>query len=82
VTEFLKRPLLTVAEVASVLRTSERNVRDIIDRGEIEAIRVGVQWRIPRRELERLTGLTIDELLSDGQDKRETFTLSTNGARR
>lgn len=47
--------LLTVSEVAKVLRMTSQAVRDMIKRGELDAARVGRQYRIPRSEVERIT---------------------------
>jgi excisionase family DNA binding protein len=47
--------LLTTAETAARLRVSTRTCWRMIARGELPAIRVGGQWRIPVGELnERL----------------------------
>jgi excisionase family DNA binding protein len=42
---------LTPAEAASLLRIHRSNVYRLIEAGEIPAIRVGNQWRIPREKL-------------------------------
>jgi excisionase family DNA binding protein len=44
-------PLLTVREVSSSLRVSEKTVRRMIARGELRAYRVGGQLRIARDSL-------------------------------
>lgn len=49
--------LMTVTEVAQVLRMSSQAIRDMIKRGEINAVRVGRQYRIPRSEVERITAI-------------------------
>ena len=58
--------LLTVKEVAEILRVSQPTVLRMIDDGELPAIRVRNQWRIRRSDL--------DDYLqrggSSGQDKR------------
>lgn len=46
--------LLTVTEVAKVLRVTSQAVRDMIRRGDIQAVRLGRQYRIPRSELDRI----------------------------
>lgn len=54
--------VLTVAQVAHVLQVSETTTREIIQRGEIRAIRVGKQLRVRRRALYAyLDGLEGDE---------------------
>jgi len=44
--------LLTVKEVAEILRVSQPTVLRVIDDGELRAIRVRNQWRIRRSDLE------------------------------
>jgi excisionase family DNA binding protein len=50
-----RTPYLTVNEAAAVLRVHPHVVYRLVQSGEIVAIKVGRQWRIPRAELE--TGL-------------------------
>jgi excisionase family DNA binding protein len=45
-------PLLTVAEVADVLRVSNMTVYRLIKGGEIPALRVGKNYRIRQHDLE------------------------------
>jgi excisionase family DNA binding protein len=45
-------PLLTVAEVADVLRVSNMTVYRLIKAGDISALRVGKNYRIRQQELE------------------------------
>jgi excisionase family DNA binding protein len=44
--------LLTVKEVAEILRVSQPTVLRMIDDGELRAIRVRNQWRIRRSDLD------------------------------
>jgi excisionase family DNA binding protein len=44
---------LKVEEVATLLRVHVRTVRDWIQRGEIQAYKIGNHWRIRRDDLER-----------------------------
>lgn len=44
---------LKVEEVAASLKVQERTVRDWILRGEIEAYKIGKEWRIRRDHLEQ-----------------------------
>ena len=44
--------LLTVKEVAEILRVSQPTVLRMIDDGELRAIRVRNQWRIRRTDLD------------------------------
>jgi excisionase family DNA binding protein len=45
--EFLK-----VEEVASLLKVKEKTVREWIGRGELEAYKIGKEWRIRRDHLD------------------------------
>lgn len=44
---------LKVEEVAALLKVQERTVRDWILRGELEAYKIGKEWRIRRDHLEQ-----------------------------
>ncbi len=46
--------LLTVREAANYLRVSARTVYRLIAAGEIHALLVGKQWRVPAAELRAL----------------------------
>jgi excisionase family DNA binding protein len=48
--------MLKTGEVARLLGVSRQHVADLCDRGQIEHIRVGTHRRIPRSEVDRLTG--------------------------
>ena len=48
----LAGPLLTVAEVAGVLRVSNMTVYRLIKAGELPALRVGKNYRIREHDLE------------------------------
>ncbi|MEE9279554.1 MAG: helix-turn-helix domain-containing protein [Myxococcota bacterium] len=43
--------LITVREAAGFLRISARTVYRLIESGQLEAVRIGKQWRIPARDL-------------------------------
>ena len=49
----LEAPLLTVGEVAQVMRVSNMTVYRLIKSGQMAAIRVGKNYRIRRRDVER-----------------------------
>jgi excisionase family DNA binding protein len=56
------RPFLTVEQLADRWQVSERTVRRMIERGELRALRVGPQLRVPlevldRYEMRRMTDL-------------------------
>ena len=46
-------PLLTVGEVASVMRVSNMTVYRLIKAGQLAAIRVGKNYRIRRSDVDR-----------------------------
>ena len=39
--------VLTVAEAAELLKTSRQQIRKMIQLGELPAVKVGREWRIP-----------------------------------
>ena len=45
--------LLTIKDVAYRLQLSERTVRRLVDAGELLAFRVGRQWRILPKDLQK-----------------------------
>ena len=45
---------LTVADVAATLKLNPQTVRNMVDRGEIPAIRIGRRVRITRSDLEQV----------------------------
>jgi len=46
--------LLTVTEVAQVLRLGETTVREMIKRGELPAVKVGKSYRIKQSDVDAL----------------------------
>jgi excisionase family DNA binding protein len=46
-------PLLTVAEVANIMRVSNMTVYRLIKSGQLSAIRVGKNYRIRRPDMDR-----------------------------
>jgi len=48
--------VLTVREVAEILRTTIRTVRELIKAKRLNAVRVGREYRILRSEVERFLG--------------------------
>lgn len=49
-------PVLTVSEVAALLKLTTATVYAMIDRGQLECFRVNNAIRVPRSMLERLIG--------------------------
>jgi len=56
--------LLTVREVADLLRVSDESVYRLCRRGRLKATRIGGLWRVPRK--------SVDLLLQAGQVPEET----------
>lgn len=48
--------LLTITEATKMLKLNRTTLYTLIKKGEIPAIRLGSQWRIPKEELEKLIG--------------------------
>lgn len=48
----LSRPLLTVHEVAEMLKLKESTIRSLISSRRLRAIKFGREWRIAVRDLE------------------------------
>ncbi len=44
--------ILTVKEVAALLKTTHQQVRKLINNEELLAVRIGREWRIPMKYLE------------------------------
>jgi excisionase family DNA binding protein len=51
----------TVPEAVPLLRMDERTIRAACARGEIPAVRIGLQWRIPMSWMRRAAGLGGDD---------------------
>lgn len=43
--------MLTTTQAAKLLQVSSRTITNLIERGELRAVRVGGAWRIPRSAL-------------------------------
>ena len=54
-TESLQPEILTVEEVASYLKVTERSIYSLLSRSEIPAFKVGGAWRFRRDEIEDWT---------------------------
>ena len=51
-THMLSRPLLTLHEVADLLKVKEATVRTWINNGSLRAIKFGREWRVAYKDLE------------------------------
>jgi excisionase family DNA binding protein len=52
----MKQDLYSVEQVAELLGLHVRTVRLYVREGRLEAVRIGKQYRIARKDLEKLTG--------------------------
>ena len=71
-------PLLTVGEVATVMRVSNMTVYRLIKSGQLSAIRVGKNYRIRRSDVERYltdravnVGFDPDQLDPESTDRQD-----------
>ena len=53
---------VTPDQAATVGNVSPRTVRNLIDRGELKAIRVGRLWRIPTQSLAEYLHITPEQI--------------------
>ena len=52
--EFLEKELLTVDEVAEILYLGKNTVYSLLRSGELQAIRFGRVWRIPKESIKKM----------------------------
>ena len=52
--EFLEKELLTVDEVAEILYLGKNTVYGLLRSGELQAIRFGRVWRIPKESIKKM----------------------------
>lgn len=73
---------LTVKEVAALLKLNEQTVRNMIDRGELPAVRVGSRRvRIRQSDLDAFLGAGETEQPADIDALRDDFRASLDDAR-
>ena len=73
---------LTVKEVAGLLKLNEQTLRNMIDRGELPAVRVGSRRvRIRRSDLDAFLGAGETKPVADEDALREQFRVSLDDAR-
>jgi excisionase family DNA binding protein len=59
--------LLTVKEVAKLLRIHRPKVYDLIKAGTIEVFKLGSDWRVKRESVERLIGEIPEDFFSSSK---------------
>jgi excisionase family DNA binding protein len=57
----LNYELLTVEEVANILRLNVRTIWRMLKDGRLKGIRLGGGWRIPKEELEKILVISSPE---------------------
>jgi excisionase family DNA binding protein len=69
--------LLTVKEVAKLLRIHRPKVYDLIKAGTIEGFKLGSDWRVKRESVERLIGEIPEDFFASNKAalKKHTATL-------
>lgn len=63
--------LLTVKEVAKLLRIHRPKVYDLIKAGTIEGFKLGSDWRVKRESVERLIGPIPEDFFSNGKGAKK-----------
>lgn len=74
--------LLTVDDIARILKLNPQTVRNWIDRGYLGAIRIGRRVRIPRAEFDRLIAESYTDGSEGGQNRREGSGYTAEGSGR
>lgn len=63
--------VLTIPEVAKVLRLGRNQTYALAASGELGAIRLGNTWRVPRHRIERLLGVDMEKAAPGGSESPE-----------
>ena len=63
----LSKPLLTIHEVAALLKMRESTVRTWVNDGQLRAIKFGRDWRIAQRDLEAYLNAHANRELDDDE---------------
>ncbi len=63
--------MLTVREVARLLRIHRPKVYELIKDGSIDGVKVGADWRIKRASVENLVGKIPDGFFSDLSEEEQ-----------
>ncbi len=65
-----KNELLTTDEVAERLRVSKQTIRNMIDRGELRAVKVGRQYRVVSADVDNLLSVLSPVLIADKEGQK------------
>lgn len=71
--------LLTVKEVAKLLRIHRPKVYDLIKAGTIEGFKLGPDWRVKRESVERLIGAIPEDFFGPQKGNSATAKKVANG---
>lgn len=74
----LSKPLLTVHEVAELLKMRESTVRSWINDGHLRAIKFGRDWRVAQRDLEAYLNAHANRAPDDNEDPVKTPKQASN----
>ncbi|WP_407642413.1 helix-turn-helix domain-containing protein [Caballeronia arvi] len=74
----LNDEILTIPEVAALLRVAEKTVYTLAQRGEIPAFKVGGQWRFSRSAIQ--AWIDSHNRTPQGSDKPDASSTSSEGA--
>lgn len=67
--------LLTVKEVATLLRIHRPKVYDLIKAGTIDGFKLGSDWRVKRESIEKLIGEIPEDFFSKGKKSSNADTV-------
>jgi len=62
-------PILTIKDVASILKLAEKTVYSMAQEGELPAFKVRGQWRIRRADFEKWIALQAQSQIGTGNSK-------------
>lgn len=55
----MERKFLTTKEIAEIVGVSDQTVCEWIRRGKLEAVKMGIKWFIPIKEVEEKFGIEV-----------------------
>ncbi len=70
--DFQQHLLLTVKEVAKLLRIHRPKVYDLIKAGTIEGFKLGSDWRVKRESVEKLIGPIPDDFFGSAKGVKKS----------
>jgi len=76
-----KNEIMTLEEVASYLRVSERTVKEWVSQGKLPGGKLGTSWRFQRNEIENWVNQKLSPRIKDVQDKANSLSASLSDKR-